>query len=201
MPPSVTSGSLELNGALLNSITSIADGETTGLILSVQVTNPSSDEIILTIPCGLIFEPSSRSEEQRLMVIQQASGVVLPGETLSLTPYVVCIDSTRSAPTSGSAYQVGTIASDDILKLAMCICQEELSTDLENDPNAFNQQLGVQFAVWAVAEDLSLEGIAGAAGEGVGAVGQLEEIYGPLIQLFSSFGQEWLDKCDIEIKP
>ena len=147
--------SYQLGEAVLDNVVSTSDGDTEGRILTVQVTNPTTNELLVTIPCGLIFNPSPGSDEQRLMVIQQDSATIPPGESADFTPYVICIDSSSAVPATGSTYQIGVMATGDMLKLAQCICNETLA-DIEVDPSAFFDQFGLQFAVWAVSDGLSL---------------------------------------------
>jgi hypothetical protein len=205
----VQQGSVQLDEAVIEHVESISEDETSGWILTVLATNPTSDEIVVTIPCGLIFEPGPESDEQRLMVVQEASATLLPGENAALTPYVVCIDSSNAIPGTGSTYHVGVMATGDLLKLAQCVCNETLA-DYEMDPMAFMDQFGLQFAVWSVSDELSFEDMFEDMEEAGGALGEIgaedfgEELGGLLggvREMFQGFGQEWLEKCQIEISP
>jgi hypothetical protein len=105
--------SFQLGEAVLDNVVSTSDGETAGRILTVQVTNPITNELFVTIPCGLIFNPPPDSDEQRLMVIQQASATIPPGESADFTPYVICIDSSNVCqqlvqPTKLGSWRQGT---------------------------------------------------------------------------------------------
>lgn len=200
---------VQIGDALIEHVESISEDETSGQILTVQVTNPTTDEIVVTIPCGLIFNPGPESDEQRLMVIQEASASLLPGEDATLTPYVVCIDSSSAVPESGSTYHIGVMATDDLLKLAECICKETLA-DIEMDPLAFMDEFGLQFAVWTVSDGLSFEEMFEGMEEAGGALGEIgaedfteeiEELFGGVIEMFQGAGQDWLEKCEIEINP
>jgi hypothetical protein len=71
-------------------------------------------------------------------------------------------------------------------------------------------QLGLQFAIWMVSDGLSIDEMLEGMEEAEGALGQigaaglpegLEDLIGGLMEVYQSFGQEWLEKCDIEIKP
>jgi hypothetical protein len=206
--PKDATGPIDLGGAVLEEVVSIAEGDTAGPILTVRLSNPTAQEVEVTIPCGLIFQPGPDSDEQRLMVIQPASVTISAGETAELTPYVVCIDADRSVPGTGSAYVEGTVASGDLLKLAECICLETLATD-EEDPVSFEEEIGVQFAVWSAAGGFSQETLAEDLEEAegaLGAFGELESMEGfeglfdAINQLSTAMGGEWLDKCGIEIE-
>ena len=201
--------SFQLGEAVLDNVVSTSDGDTTGRILTVQITNPITNELLVTIPCGLIFYPSPGSAEQRLMVIQQSSATIPPGESTDFTPYVICIDSSNDVPETGSTYQIGVMATGDLLKFAQCICNEQLA-DIEVDPLAFLDQFGLQFAIWAVSDGLSFDEMFGDMVEAEGALGQIEtedfgegvdDVMGGVMGMFQAGGKEWLEKCDIEIKP
>jgi hypothetical protein len=202
-------GPVQIGDALIEHVESISEDETSGQILTVQVTNPTTDEIVVTIPCGLIFNPGPESDEQRLMVIQEASTSLQPDEEATLTPYVVCIDSSNAVPESGSTYHIGVMATGDLLKLAECICNETL-VDIEMDPLAFMDQFGLQFAVWTVTDGLSFEEMFEGMEEAGGALGEIgaedfteemEELFGGVMEMFQGVGQDWLEKCQIEINP
>jgi hypothetical protein len=207
-PVAIDPGIWDLGGAALDEVISIAEGETSGPILTVQVTNPTSASIEVTIPCGLIFSPDEE-EEQRLMVIQAVSITLEAGETGELTPYVVCIDADRSVPGNGTAYIVGSLASGDLLTLAQCICMETLITDFDADPMGFMESISVQFSIWSAAGGISLEslgeGMEGAEGAlgALGAsefMGEFEGMLGGMNEFFDMMGYDWLEKCGIEIE-
>jgi hypothetical protein len=202
-------GPVQIGDALIEHVESISEDETAGRILTVHVTNPTTDEIVVTIPCGLIFNPGPGSDEQRLMVIQEASTSLLPGEEATLSPYVVCIDSSSAVPELGSTYTLGIMATGELLKLADCICKETVA-DIEMDPLAFMDQFGLQFAVWTVSDGLSFEEMFEGMEEAGGALGEIgtedfteemEELFGGVMEMFQGVGQDWLEKCQIEITP
>ncbi len=209
-PAAIDPGIWGLGGAVLDEVISVAEGNTSGPILTVRVTNPTSAPIEVTIPCGLIYQPDDDSGEQRLMVIQAVSITLAAGETGELSPYVVCIDADRSIPSTGSAYYVGSLASGDLLKLAQCLCMEALITDFDADPMGYMESMSVQFAVWSAAGGISLETMGESLDEAEGAMGALgqselmgefEEMFGGMSEFFGMMGGDWLEKCGIEIKP
>jgi hypothetical protein len=108
----------------------------------LQVTNPGTDDVLTTIPCGLIFQPDD-TEQQRLMVVQAYSATVKAGRQADLKPYIVCIDSSKHAPAEHAPIPFGNMASGDLLALAACVCTQPLT--FEKD---FPRELGLQFAVW-----------------------------------------------------
>ena len=184
----------------------MANGEgIQGQVLMVQLTNPGSEEVIVTIPCGFYFSPSD-DEEQRLMVIQPASVSIPAGGDATIEPYVICIDSGKAGPEASSTYHLGEVATGDLLKLAECLCEEELPSP--DDLTAGMDAIGVQFAVWAVTDGIfganeleaqgALEDILG--GELPGEFGeQFSEIVEQMMNLYSGGAQPWLDRCGIEI--
>ena len=71
-------------------------------------------------------------------------------------------------------------------------------------------QLGLQFSVWMVSDGLSMDEMIEGMEEAEGALGQIgatgslegmEDFVGGLMEIFQGFGQDWLEKCDIEINP
>lgn len=190
----------------LDSVSATGEG-IQGQVLMVQLTNPGNDEVIVTIPCGFYFSPGD-DEEQRLMVIQPASVSIPAGGSATIEPYVICIDSSKAGPESSSTYHLGEIVTGDLLKLAECLCEEELASP--SDLTAGMEVVGVQFAVWAVSDGI----LAGT--ELIDSQGALQEFLGEdltgeffgeeftemlqqLIYLYGEGAQTWLDRCGIEV--
>jgi hypothetical protein len=198
LPALLAKGAIELPGIEAN-----VDGETQGPILTVQLTNPESEEVLVEIPCGLIFRPETGDDEQRLMSIQPASDVVPGGGATQIEPYVICIDASRAAPSLGTTYEVGEMASGDLLKLAECVCQEDLTA--ADDTDLGFGSVGVQFAVWAVSSDMNFEEMLAEEGGGAGALDDVlgeqgGELLGLMQDLLLAPAQEWLDRCGIEVQ-
>ncbi|MGA9533003.1 MAG: hypothetical protein WBR18_09830 [Anaerolineales bacterium] len=195
LPDLLTSGRLNLV-----SVRGTAEEETMGRILTVQVTNNESGELVAEVPCGLVFNPDDAGE-QRMMVVQPASGDVPAGGSLALTPYVVCIDPDQGAPDTASTFTVGTMASGDLFKLAACICEEPLEAELSLDSSM--QQLGVQMAVWSVATGdspsaLMERDLGGAAGDALGEQGA--EFLGNMMDMLMGPANAWLERCDVQVE-
>jgi hypothetical protein len=189
------SGRLDLLG-----VEGTADSETLGRILSVQVTNPDSGQVVVEVPCGLVFEPAG-GEVQRMMVIQPSSAAIQGGGSAELKPFVVCIDPEQEAPTVGTTFQIGTMAAGDLDKLAGCICNEPLEGDLSLSAGA--DFLGVQMAVWAVSTGDSPRAMmerdmGGAAGEALGETGA--EFLGNMMDMLLAPANQWLERCDVQIE-
>ncbi|MEN8242876.1 MAG: hypothetical protein ABFS17_13220 [Chloroflexota bacterium] len=185
---------LESGDLILDSINSNADEETNGRILTVQFTNPTNDEIIVSLPCGLIFVPTE-TEEQPMMMVQPLDLLLSPGESAPFTPYVVCADLFTPPPEINSGYTIGYLASDQLLAFAECICDIPLS----DEEDSFDG-VGVQFATWTIATNgdftAGLDGEETAFGdefEGLGA----DELIQSVTEMFSLYGSEWIDRCGI----
>ena len=178
LPARIDQGALKLDSAT----TPGNDGAFYGPILSLQVTDPGTGNVLTTIPCGLIFEPANTGE-QRLMVIQAFSATVKAGGQAELKPYVICIDDTKHAPAANAVYKIGTMASGDLLKLATCVCTQPLT--FGTNPA---REFGVQFAVWHTSDPAF--------------PGNLSEIpLGPVVQPFLNIGlgatNVWLTSCGL----
>lgn len=192
-------GQLLSSGAVgLGGIEANQDGETAGQILTVRLTNPGTEEILLDFPCGLVFIPTT-TDEQPLMMIQPLNVAVPGGATVEVTPHVVCVDIGSSAPASASKYTVGYLTSDEeLLALAECVCQKELSAELGDF-----ETLGVQFAAWTIqsGDDLNelMEMGEGAAGDLLGSevfTGMADLI----LEMVTSLGDDWLTQCGINVQ-
>lgn len=171
----------------------ITEEETQGEIIQVQVTNQTEEEQVVEIPAGLVFSPED-SDEQDLMVLDAVVVTLEPEETLILTPYVVCIDAGAAVPSSGSSYEVGYLESDDLLRFAQCVDQESNGSLTQDD-------IGLQFAVWAIASGGNIledpEFTEEEDGALSGTLDELEIMVGMMGEMISLFGEEWLQRCDI----
>jgi|GEM_PF-545289 hypothetical protein len=179
-----------------------------GPVLLLQVTNLTDDEVLVTLPCGFILQPADE-DEQRLMVIQPEEVRLPPGGEGELEPYVICIDGNKAGPSIGSSYSLGVMASGDLLTLARCLCNEDL-TALE-EAMEFDSLIGLQFAVWMASEGVSdLGSLMEAMGEDSGGVfgdmvgeelGELgvdmEQFMGLIDQFMGQPAREWLEKCGL----
>lgn len=193
LPDLLSGDQLDLVG-----IQGTTDDATFGRILTLQVTNPGTTQVIAEVPCGLVFNPETDGE-QRMMVIQPASAEVGPGDSQELVPYVACIDPEQRTPTMDSTFTVGTMATGDLLKLASCICEEPLEGQLSLEAGA--DLLGVQLAVWSVAmgdspSALMERDLGGAAGEALGESGA--EFLGNMMDMLLAPANAWLERCGVE---
>lgn len=184
-------GDIELTGIQGN-----ADGETTGPVITMTLTNTTDEEITINIPCGLVFSPTD-GDTQPMMVVQPVSLALAAGETQEVTPFVICVDIAAAAPDTSTSFTIGYMAADDMLAFAECICGEELTID-------GTDTVGVQFAAWSIqlqgdfASTLMEEG--SAAGEFLEGE-DMEAMNEMFMQMMEMFATEWLDKCGIVITP
>lgn len=189
----------------LEEVTSNGEG-TQGGVIQLQIRNQTDEDVLFTIPCGFFFTPSIE-DEQRMMVVQPVEETVGPNSEITLEPYVICIDSGKSAPDAGSGYRLGSMVSGDLLKLAECICNEELADEVESF-----EDIGLQFAVWAVSDGVDFSELAELPGMAEGALGDVlgeqlggelgEELSGlleGLMGMYQAPTEYWLDRCGIEL--
>jgi hypothetical protein len=185
---------LESGSLVMESNQSNSDGETVGTILTIWFTNTTADEILVTVPCGLVFIPTT-TDEQALMMVQPLEVSLAAGESAEYTPFVVCIEVNAPAPAFNSGYTIGYLAEEDLLAFAECICGEQLVVESMDS-------VGVQFAAWSIATQgdfLSLATEEGAAFEDFMEGMDLDEFGEMITEMMSMFGGEWLDRCGITV--
>jgi hypothetical protein len=200
---------LESGNLVVDEITVMTE-DTQGRIVRMALRNPGTEEVVVTIPCGLYFT-AEEENMQRMMVIQSEPVAIAATSNAVLELYVICIDSDLDAPTSDAAYQIGMLASDELLQLAQCLCSLNLDEHGEavEVPDG-GGSIGLQFAVWAVSNDMFSEGAEDRFDEEASALttvlgGELGEDIGELVAAFVDLYREsarpWLDYCGIQIKP
>lgn len=187
---------------LVEDIAANSTGSTEGPVLTLQLTNLKSGEVVVQVPCGLVFRPRT-DDDQRMMVIQPASVMLGGSSSGELSPYVICIDSSKDAPDLAATYQVGVMAKGDLLEIANCLCEYDLSGNA--DQGAGLERFGVQFAVWAVSDETPIDAIFGDESLEGGAMedmfgDEFADMVGELTDLFLAPAQGWLDRCAIEIE-
>jgi hypothetical protein len=172
-------------------------GGTQGQIIEMVIINQSGEEIIFEVPPGLVFSPVG-SDEQDLMVLDGEVVTLEPDDTIVLTPYVVCIESSASTPSSGSAYEIGYLADGDLLAFAQCVDQDT-NGDLGED------DIGLQFAVWSIANQGYVLEMPESLGEEGGAFSELMEewevsgMLETMTEMMSLISDDWLQRCDISV--
>ena len=159
-------------------------------------------ETFLRVPCGLVFTPEDE-DEQRLMVVQEDVASVPAGGRTTLRPYVICIDATQGVPSTDGSYQIGSIAQDDLLRLAQCVCDRRLVNEDEDPLGYVGQQFGLQMSVWQVSGGLGEEELREEMEGGEGALGTFAEIAEMFDMIAAGLPSyvDWLEECEIEITP
>jgi hypothetical protein len=182
---------------ILESIEIVAE-DTQGEIIEISVSNQSEEELLFEIPPGLVFE-SDAPDEQNLMVLDAVVITLDPEETITLTPYVICIEADVAAPSSGSSYQIGYLESGDLLNFAKCVDQQADGTLDQDD-------FGLQFAVWSITSGenvMDLPELTGVEGGALSEMMEELEAFSELMEGFEeitlSFGEDWLQRCGISI--
>jgi len=180
-----------------------------GRIIDVVVHNPGTETITVFIPCGIFFAPSD-DDTQRLMVIQSEEIIIDGGETVTIEPFVICIDGSAGAPSGGDAYQVGMLTSGELLTLAQCLCTIDLDDNagMSTIPDG-GGETGLQFAVWAVSDDMFGEDTMLDFGEASSAIdsvfgvefgdelGEMAEVINALLESYRGMVEPWLAYCGI----
>lgn len=201
---------IERGDIILEDVSMSEDG-INGRIIHVTVSNPGTETITVFLPCGLYFTPSD-DDTQRMMIIQSEEIILDGGETVIIEPYVICIDGSAGAPSGGDAYEVGMLTSGELLTLAQCLCRIELDTEggLATIPDG-GGEFGLQFAVWAVSDDMfgedseldfgeassALDSIFGAEfGE---ELGEMAEVINALLETYRASVEPWLAYCGISL--
>jgi hypothetical protein len=173
-----------------------SSGDIAGPGIDVVVGNPGPEPVEVIIPCGFTFMPDN-SGDQRLMVVQEASASIPAGGQASLNAYVVCIDSNNDAPSEGAGYSLGTMQTGDLLRLAQCVCGEDLVAS--QDPFA---GMGVMTAGWMISNGQSFSDMVSSEAEGA-----MDQFFGEgsagAFAGFLSFLEDpanaWLDRCGISL--
>lgn len=169
-----------------------ANGDIAGPGIRVVVHNPGPEDVTTSIPCGYFFQPDDAGD-QRLMVVQPVSAVVPAGGEVTLTVFVVCIDSAKASPDDGATYTLGGSESGDLLKLAQCACGENLAGSL--DPF---EGIGLMTAGWMIGEGQSFSEMRAEAEAAEGALGDIwGEGADQMLSMFEGLSGAWFDRCGI----
>ncbi len=197
-----SSGSVLDSGAEIGVVTASGNGFTGTGNLTVPVTNPTDQPITFILPAGFVFLPSD-SGLQRLMVVKTLTVTIQPGETVTLDPFIVCIDSGNHAPDSDAGYSPGDLVDNEqLLQFAECLDGQDLS----GSDDMFSG-MGVQFAVWSVADGTSPSDIQSLLGNATetpsGAMGQaMSSEFGQMMQPFitamTQGAAQYLQTCGID---
>lgn len=203
----------------------VPEGGVSGELFRLTFVNETDDDLDVALPCGLIFAPDGPEPDswQPMMNVSPIDISLGGGESLTVEPFVMCVDSEAAAPGPGTSYELGEMATGDLLALAECICDE----DLVSESGIEAGDLSLQLAVWATADGElpELEGLddEGALGDLVsGELGvDLDELMADvdlegtplegmdldaLLEQAMAFldgadvaVERWLDRCDIDL--
>ncbi|KAF0111827.1 MAG: hypothetical protein FD147_629 [Chloroflexi bacterium] len=168
---------------------------TVGGLIDLELQNNDQFAHTIILPCGLVFVPEN-ADLQKMMVIQPVSIDLNPGETVTITPFVACIQSSQDAPSAGDVYSSVEQSEGKLAVLADCFCQNDL-----NQEN-IQGQMSVQFATWMTADNSNyLDKLGseqtGALGQVLG--GQVGELAGSFVSMIAPDAQKWLDRCNIKV--
>jgi hypothetical protein len=188
LPDLVDAGTIDLD-----EIVAVQDGAF-GPILRVTVTNPGTQVVVVTIPCGTILAPQN-GDGQQMMVVQPASASIPAGGSATITLFVICIDANKATPNSGDYFSFGGQAEGDVLALAECACQDGRIAEANPLP-----LMGLQFTAWMLREGISPEALL-ASGEGAASEflgGERGAQVRQLMQSIGGFTGDWLERCGIQ---
>lgn len=196
-PDLLDDGTLTLDG-----VEPTGGGITGPGVLTVRVTNTSTQPVDATVPPGYVFAPPGGVDEQRMMVLQATTASIPPGQSATLDPYVACIDASKHAPGVGTAYSAGGMVEDEkLLAFATCLDGLELPT---LDPAAFAggniedimmsepvlNFFSLQFAVWQMAGDFSPDSVQAEAMQ--------TAFGGEFFTAVSERSAAWITQCGLE---
>lgn len=195
LPDLVSNGVLQLDG-----IDAQMD-ETAGEVLTIQVTNPGSEPITVTVPCGLIFTPQD-DELQPLIVIQEVTELIQPGDSAELVPLVACADLESGTPEIGAGYTIGSFAEGDLLALAECMCQSDADFSVESF-----ELVNAQFAIWTISNgdlfstmpDMENSPLADLMGDEYGSVEEFEAAWEAMSGVFAEMSKAWFERCNLDV--
>lgn len=142
---------IPLQDAVKNGLVKVTvkgEGGHTGKVLTLEVTNNERKYITVDIPTGLQFQ-SVDTNTQDLIITDGAQLVLGAAATRKITLHAMCIKPGKGSPSLGSAFLLGTMAADTLLKLVQFI-----------DEQKYQDGLG-QSAVWTIIRNEGLENVYG----------------------------------------
>ena len=116
------------------------------------VRNISSGDLIVVLPAGLLL-PSDSSSEQTLMVTLPVTLTLKANQTTAGKLSTVCTQLTKHAPGSSARFTVGDVATGNLAAAANVIARHK-----------WNGDLGAQFAVWRITDNMTMEDVTGGTG-------------------------------------
>jgi hypothetical protein len=116
------------------------------------VRNISSGDLIIVLPAGLLL-PSDSSSEQTLMVTLPVTLTLKANQSAGGKLSTVCTQLTKHAPSSSAKFTVGGVATGSLAAAANVIARHK-----------WNGDLGAQFAVWRITDNMTMEDVTGGSG-------------------------------------
>ena len=116
------------------------------------VRNISSGDLIVVLPAGLLL-PSDSSSEQTLLVTLPVTLTLKANQSAGGKLSTVCTQLTKHAPSSSAKFSVGGVATGNLAAAANVIARHK-----------WNGDLGAQFAVWRITDNMTMEDVTGGSG-------------------------------------
>lgn len=132
----------------LITVNAVGQGGATGKVMALEFLSKSKKEVSIDIPAGLILD-SEDSTQQDLIITEERVLVLAAGGKRKLIINAMCIQPSNGSPTMGSAYLLGAMASDTLVKLAQYLHTKGYQDDLG------------QSAVWTLVNREGLENVYG----------------------------------------
>jgi hypothetical protein len=101
----MAAGEIEVQGASM-----IAGAQPVGQALRVTLANPGALNVVVTLPCGLVFTPVG--DGPRLMVAEPTTVTVTANGGADMIPTTMSLDADQPLPPEGTEYTVGSLAED-----------------------------------------------------------------------------------------
>ena len=116
------------------------------------VRNISSGDLIIVLPAGLLLPPDDNSE-QTLLVTLPVTLTLKANQSTAGALSTVCTQLTKHAPSSSAKFTVGGLATGNLAAAANVIARHK-----------WNGDLGAQFAVWRITDNMTMEDVTGGSG-------------------------------------
>lgn len=129
-------------------VTAKGEGGYTGKVMALEITSTHKRELTVDIPAGLQMH-SEDNTIQDLIITENRQLVLAANSKRKVIVNAMCIQPHASSPYAGSAYLLGTMASDTLLQLAQYLASKK-----------YYDYLG-QSAVWAIVNGDGLETVYG----------------------------------------
>ena len=138
LPEAIAQGLVQLQSS--------GEGGHSGKSLKLVIQNNQKKKLRLHIPAGLIFH-SQDTSEQDLIVINSRAVEFEKAQKRTIRLYGMCTQASNSSPGTGSAFQMGSMASGNLGKLVSFIDEKRIT------------EQSAQYAIWAITDTHSLANI------------------------------------------